>query len=324
MKPKIMITGGSGFIGESFIKSFFNMHFHAEIIISLRNNRTKYLSNKGCRIIQNNIENRFEFNERADILIHIASEKQKIDKMWSTNYLGTKNVVKWAIKSGIKKIIYISSIAVFGKNDNKTISESSRCMPMNTYARTKYAAEKLIRKDCINNNIQYLILRPSNVIDSQRLNAYPLLNFIRSINNGRFFYVKNQENVYLNYITIDNVVEILKSMVTTSLNKNAVYILNNPIRLNNLVRSIAQYLKVKEPKRVIPYNVGCQLATFGDVIQSFLNIPVPFNSNVLQELTNDKIYEDYLVKKEIVSNYSNNILQTITSLATRYREEGLI
>ena len=86
-----------------------------DFIINLRNEDVDVFKNERHTLIYNDIVNNFHFLGKIDILFHIASETREEDKMWSTNYGGTINVMKWAIKAGVKKVIYVSSIAVLGK-----------------------------------------------------------------------------------------------------------------------------------------------------------------------------------------------------------------
>tara|TARA_Y100001934_G_C12198383_1_gene699923 strand:+ start:110 stop:1081 length:972 start_codon:yes stop_codon:yes gene_type:complete len=323
MYNKVIITGGTGFLGKKFIHALKNSDNDMEIIVSLRseNSTTNYFKN--CRKIYNNIENKFEFDEQVSTLIHIASETCKEDKMWSINYIGTKNVLKWALDAGVKKIIYVSSIAVFGNNSKKKINESSRCNPINLYGRTKYATERLIISNCINNGTKYQIIRPSTILDTELIEQKPLLSFIKSISKGYFHYFKRPEKVYVNYVTINDVINCMVLLININIG-NRIYILNNPIKLNELVDTVAKTLRVNTPKKIIPYNIGYALGFLGDLMGHLVNRDMPFNSNYLSELANEKIYDGGLITKEIQFNYNDNIAEKTKILVNHYIKKGVL
>ena len=48
----------------------------------------------------------------------------------------TKNLLKWCVKKKVKKIIFTSSMAVYGRN-SPNIQESTKCKPVSVYGKTK-------------------------------------------------------------------------------------------------------------------------------------------------------------------------------------------
>ena len=318
MKTKVLVTGGSGFLGYKFIESLKKYGEKIDFIINLRNEDVDVFKNERHILIYNDIVNNFHFSGKIDILFHIASETREEDKMWSTNYGGTINVMKWAIKAGVKKVVYMSSIAVFGKNNRKIISGSSRCVPESTYGKSKLSAEKFVTEICKKNKVQYFILRPSNIIDIDNIHSCHLLQFIKSINMGHFFYFKNPEKVYLNYITVDNVINCMESLIKLE-SKKKLYVLNTPTNLKNVVQAVSNTLGVKNPKRIIPYNIGKQCGILCDLLQNISNIKIPFNSSRFQEITNERKYIGDFPKSNLISVDSLDFIITMKHLTSKYQ-----
>jgi len=319
---KVLITGGTGFLGKRFIERLSKNHDNLEIIISLRNNSRDHYIKGHYRIIYNEINKEFIFDEQVDILIHIAAEIYREKEMWNTNYSGTKRILHWGVNAGIKKIIYVSSVSVFGNNNDTNISENSECLPVNVYDKSKYAAENLITNICTDNKIKYLILRPTNIIDNEISLKYPMLNLIRSIRKEYFYYFCKPENIHLNYVTLDDVINCLTIMIDH--NNNGIYILNNPVKTNELVNLVSKQLNVKSPKKIIPYNVGYNLAKLCDLIGIFIGKKMPFNSNVFFELTNQKVYDGTLILKKTKFEYNNSVIELTKKLAIYYEQKGLL
>jgi nucleoside-diphosphate-sugar epimerase len=137
----ILITGASGFIGEELIRS---MNEKVRVI-----SRKNLKLGKNAEIFTGNLTDR-EFVSKAmkgiDRVIHLASIINPNDKnIFKVNVDATKYLVDEALKSNIKKFVYLSSDNVFlNIQDN--------------YAKTKVEAEKIVGS--LSNNV---ILRPTVV-----------------------------------------------------------------------------------------------------------------------------------------------------------------
>ena len=94
-------------------------------------------------------------------------------------------------------------------------------MPESTYGKSKLSGQKkkFVTEICTKNKVQHFYLRPSNIIDIDNIHSCHLLQFIKSINMGHFFYFKNPEKVYLNYISVDNVINCMESLIKLKVKK---------------------------------------------------------------------------------------------------------
>ena len=109
--------------------------------------------------------------QNIDIVFHniaqvpLAKDKDLFD---SVNNLGTENILKACSKSGVKKIVYTSSSAVYGIPPKNPVNELMPPSPMESYGKAKYDAEKLCEQyisdklDVIIINFKYLIIKATH------------------------------------------------------------------------------------------------------------------------------------------------------------------
>ena len=159
---KILITGINGFLASNISERCLIEGYEVNGLCRDRN-KVK-LSNKHLNLVEGNILDLDSLDSAmhgCDIVIHIAgwSSHPNVSKelAWKTNVIGTENVLKIAKRHKVKKLIFFSSIAVYGLNNDKIIDETAETPLINElYTDSKITAEKLVR----NFGIPYIIIRP--------------------------------------------------------------------------------------------------------------------------------------------------------------------
>ena len=191
---KISIIGGSGFVGSNLSKLFEKNSINFQIFDNVE---SKFFPEK---YIRGDIRNNEELKQIADsdILINLAAvhrdDVRPISLYDEINVEGSKNICKLAKDNGINKIIFTSSVAVYGFAKPNT-DENGEINYFNDYGRTKYLAEGVFiewyNEDPINRTL--VIIRPTVIFGKgNRGNVYNLLN---QINSKKFAMFGSGENV---------------------------------------------------------------------------------------------------------------------------------
>lgn len=150
MFEKAFITGGAGFIGshiaEKILESGKKVVIFDNLSVGSMNNVPK-----GAEFIQGDILNKEELENAmkgCDIVFHDAafvSIRGSFDKLRheiNSNCLGTLNVFEAAVNAGVKKLIYASSMAVYGHPENIVTKENDLTIPNSFYGYSKLRGEE--------------------------------------------------------------------------------------------------------------------------------------------------------------------------------------
>lgn len=160
-----------------------------------------------------------------------------------TNVAGTRHVCQAADASGINRIVYASSVAVYGFAARDT-GEDGAIAPFNDYGRTKYEGEQVLRAwhDADPKNRGLIFVRPTVVFGpGNRGNVYNLFNQIHA---GRFLMVGNGLN-RKSLAYVDNVAAFFAHMATPKTGTLQVfnYIDKPDLDMNTLIEHIRQTLR---------------------------------------------------------------------------------
>lgn len=168
---KVLITGGAGFIGSNLSNFLAKKKYKVTIIDDLSTGKKKNIKYKKINFANSNIININKLKKvgNFDIIVHLAAKaeilitKKGEKKYFESNIEGLQQVLNFASQKKVKKFIFASSASIYGDTKKNKVKENFISNPKHYYAYTKYIGEKMVKKYCENNNINFSILRFFNV-----------------------------------------------------------------------------------------------------------------------------------------------------------------
>lgn len=226
---KILITGGRGLVAGRLAKYLKSKSYQVKLVgRKIENN---YSNKKKLNIypINWNRDTSIKSNlKNIDVIVHAAGSNAEDAKKNPTKALkfkqkSTSKLIYYAKKMKIKKIIYLSSCHVYKKNNKKNlIHENSLTDSVIPYKKAHLAAEKKLSEIGSNNELQYIILRISNIVGSpinKTSNCWTLLanDLCRQAILNKKMIIKSSQNQNINFITMTEVFRVINFIIK---NKN--------------------------------------------------------------------------------------------------------
>lgn len=174
---------------------------------------------------------------------------------YDTNVGGMEVTLRAMEKNGIKRIVFFSSVAVYGLNKENP-DENHAADPFNHYGKSKWQAEQVLQKWYETHadwNID--IIRPTVIFgERNRGNVY---NLLKQISSGKFLMVGNGKN-RKSMAYVGNIVAFVKYMIDNITDGYNVfnYIDKPDTDMNNLVAHVSKVLNKHIPATHFPYWLG--------------------------------------------------------------------
>ena len=323
-KYKILITGAAGFLGSHLVEKLHNL---GHKVVGIDNMMGGY---------KDNIINGTEFHKLdccdlpkiqkvmkgVDIVYHCAATAHEGLSVFSpyeitkNNYLASVSIFTAAINNKVKRIVYCSSMARYG-NSKTPFTEDMEPNPIDPYAISKVASEKVLKNLCDLNGIEWVIAIPHNIIGPRQKYDDPFRNVVSIMINrmlqgkapiiygdGKqtrcFSYIddclsclvpmldqKNLNKEIINigpdeeFVTINKIAEICSNV--TGVNLNPIYKKDRPQEVKHATCSADKARSILNYKTKVPLRDGIK-KTF-DYIKSRGVRPFDYNINI--EINNE-------------------------------------
>jgi nucleoside-diphosphate-sugar epimerase len=171
-----LVTGGSGYFGSVMVR-----HLHA------RGDRVRVLDlldapdrPAGVELVRGDIRNAGDVKkalEGVDVVHHnvaVVPLGKNTELFWTVNRDGTRVLLEECARAGVRKIVNVSSSAVFGAPDRNPVDESVVPAPGEEYGKAKRAGE-ILCEDAAARGQDVTIVRPRTIVGAGRLGIMQIL-----------------------------------------------------------------------------------------------------------------------------------------------------
>ena len=274
---KIDVVGGSGFIGNKFCE-YLSKSSKDFRILDIQVNPTFSDKTKICDVT--NILNLRE-NISGDIIVNLAAvhrdDVRPLTLYDEVNINGAENICKIASEKYIHKMIFISSVAVYGFAEPNS-DETCEPNPFNDYGRTKLEAEKIYKKWLESDSRNSLtIIRPTVVFgEKNRGNVY---NFLSLINRKFFPMIGNGKN-FKSMAYVNNVASFIEFSLDNKNKFNLYNYIDKPdLSTSEIVSHSREFLGMPvNPTIKIPYFIALIIGYFADALSFILRTSFPISA----------------------------------------------
>lgn len=252
---KLLITGSGTLLGNSIACDAKKKKY--DIIASYRNTYPKNLKKKNITTIKLDLKKKINLNLQIDCLIHCASaipsDNLSKKEMIDTNYYGFKKLILQLIKNGCKKIIFISTMSVYGEIKDSKVNLKTKTKPSDSYGGSKLKAENLLKKLEKDKKIKFCILRlPALVGKNSDYNF--ISKVLKKIKKNDIVTYSNPNLKFNNFIHVKNLTEIILKMI--DLKKSKIFNLasTKPMKLKNIIDYMFNFEKKNNNSIIQPSN----------------------------------------------------------------------
>lgn len=195
----IFLTGGTGFLGRHLVPELCRSGISVRVLT--RNpSANQWLSRyDNTEVVAGDLTDEkviAKAIQGCDNVIHAGG----IFRFWgderafaNTNYQGTRNVLKAAMSSGVKRFIHISTVAVIGQPDpDRLVDETHPVHPADAYQRSKWLAEQTVMAHFSEFGLPVVVLRPGAYYGPMGSYAFnrlfftdPMRGIVMQVDGGR-------------------------------------------------------------------------------------------------------------------------------------------
>jgi dihydroflavonol-4-reductase len=278
---KVFVTGGTGFIGGEVVR---RLRARGDEVTCLVRTPAKatVLTELGCELVEGDLGNAEALRagmEGCDGLVHAAAmyevgiPAKQHPAMYEANVRGSELVLRAAQEAKVGKIVYVSTVGIFGNTHGKTVDESYEHPGKeftSYYEETKLEGHRIAKRMMVEEGLPCVIVQPGGVYGPG--DESQIADLLKEFFAGRLFLLPFPELG----ICLSHVADIAGGILL-GLDKGKIgetYVISGPATtMRDAIETIASVSGRKAPKRDMPTGLMKALTPIGPVVGKLIGQP---------------------------------------------------
>lgn len=334
-KPCVLITGNAGLLGSRMADWVINNHPEYDVV-GIDDFSGGYPENVNPKVIHytrnlaiDDIGDIFD-KHNVEYVFHFACyAAEGLSPFmrrfnWSNNAVSTANIINECINHDIKRLVYTSSMSVYGrgKEEGRIFDEDDRPEPIDPYAISKYACELDVKVAGEQHGLDWCIIRPHNVYGVQQniwdkyRNVLGIWMYKALNNQPMYIYGDGEQTRAFSYI--DDCLEPFWNAATLPTASHQIINVGGtkPITINKaceLVAKITNYQNIEhkearhEVKHAVPsYQKSIDVLSYKETTSLEEGLTEMWEWAQKQPMHPQKVWDKYEITKGLYSYWQND------------------
>ena len=278
---KVFVTGGTGFIGGEVVRQLRGRG--EEVICLVRNpGKATKLNELGCELASGDLGDEAALRkgmEGCDAAIHAAAmyevgiPAKQHPAMYAANVAGTEHVLRAAQSAKVPKIVYVSTVGIFGNTHGKVVDEGYEHPGReftSYYEETKLEAHRIAKRMMAEDDLPCVIVQPGGVYGPG--DTSQVADLLEEFFAGRLFLLPFPDlGICLSHV------EDIAAGILLGLDKGKAgetYVISGPATtMREAIQTVADLSGRKAPKRAMPTPLIKAMTPIGPLVGKLMGQP---------------------------------------------------
>jgi dihydroflavonol-4-reductase len=277
-----LVTGASGFVGSSLVRKLIAAAHQVRVLLRPTSDR-RNIEGLPVEVVLGDLADNNSLEralEGCNALFHVAADyrlwARHPQQIYQSNVAGTVNIMQAALKAGVKRIVYTSSVATLGLHADGTPADENTPVTLNDmighYKRSKFLAEAEVKRMIAGQGLPAVIVNPSTPVGPRDIRPTPTGRMVLDAACGR---TPAYVDTGLNLVHVDDVAQGHLLAFERGVIGERYILGGRNMTLKEILTEVARISGQKPPRMKLPHNLVLPIAYLSEAWAWLTDGPEP-------------------------------------------------